>query len=285
MARPFLSDLDRLIDSAEGPRVTAEHAAPAGRGREPRVRLGLRGGRRGARHARGPAPSRQAPLGRDVRGLPAVGRQGRGALRPRRRARAARPRSSRSSASSRATCGGCSPCVRPSRSGARRCAARTTARSRTASCPRSRRRGRACRRCRSRGTRSSSTRRTSRALNWTADELADALVGIEAIDRGVKTGAGSGSELLEAWLLARARPARCGEPPDERGRTPPPPSASTGATASSCAACLAVIVLGAAVGRAGFTRAFPEASIDFKVTREEAVRRGADGAEGARVLR
>ena len=41
-------------------------------------------------------------------------------------------------------------------------------------------------------------------------------------------------------------------------------------------ACLAVIVLGAAVGRAGFTRAFPEASIDFKVTREEAVRRGAD---------
>jgi DNA polymerase III delta subunit len=44
-------------------------------------------------------------------------------------------------------------------------------------------------------------------LNWTADELADALVGIEAIDRGVKTGAGSGSELLEGWLLARARPA------------------------------------------------------------------------------
>jgi DNA polymerase III delta subunit len=45
------------------------------------------------------------------------------------------------------------------------------------------------------------------SLLWTADELADALVGIEAIDRGVKTGAGSGSELLEAWLLARARPA------------------------------------------------------------------------------
>ncbi len=41
------------------------------------------------------------------------------------------------------------------------------------------------------------------------------------------------------------------------------------------AACFAVIVAGAAVGRAGFTRAFPEASIDFKVTREEAVRRGA----------
>ncbi len=45
------------------------------------------------------------------------------------------------------------------------------------------------------------------SLNWTADELADALIGIEAIDRGVKTGGGSGSELLEAWLLARAGPA------------------------------------------------------------------------------
>jgi DNA polymerase III delta subunit len=45
------------------------------------------------------------------------------------------------------------------------------------------------------------------SLNWTANELADALVGLESIDRGVKTGAGSGSELLEAWLLARARPA------------------------------------------------------------------------------
>lgn len=44
-------------------------------------------------------------------------------------------------------------------------------------------------------------------LNWTVDELADALVGLETIDRGVKTGAGSGGELLEAWLLARARPA------------------------------------------------------------------------------
>ncbi len=47
------------------------------------------------------------------------------------------------------------------------------------------------------------------SLNWTADELSDALVGIEAIDRGVKTGAGSGSELLEAWLLSRVpAPAR-----------------------------------------------------------------------------
>jgi DNA polymerase III delta subunit len=43
-------------------------------------------------------------------------------------------------------------------------------------------------------------------LNWTAEELVSALVGIEAIDRGVKTGAGSGSELLEAWLLGQARP-------------------------------------------------------------------------------
>jgi membrane protease YdiL (CAAX protease family) len=40
------------------------------------------------------------------------------------------------------------------------------------------------------------------------------------------------------------------------------------------AACLAVIAAGAAVGRAGFSRAFPEASIDFKVTRGEAVRLG-----------
>ncbi len=40
------------------------------------------------------------------------------------------------------------------------------------------------------------------------------------------------------------------------------------------ALCLAVIVAGAAVGRAGFSRAFPEASIDFKVTREEAVTLG-----------
>jgi membrane protease YdiL (CAAX protease family) len=39
--------------------------------------------------------------------------------------------------------------------------------------------------------------------------------------------------------------------------------------------CLAVILLGGAVGRAGFTRAFPEASIDFQITRDEAVRRGA----------
>lgn len=39
-------------------------------------------------------------------------------------------------------------------------------------------------------------------------------------------------------------------------------------------ACLATIACGAVVGRAGFSRAFPEASIDFKVTREQAVKRG-----------
>ena len=62
---------------------------------------------------------------------------------------------------------------------------------------------RASRRFRSTRTRSSSTRPTSRPSNWTADELADALVGLEAIDRGVKSGAGTGPELLEAWLLSR----------------------------------------------------------------------------------
>ncbi len=45
--------------------------------------------------------------------------------------------------------------------------------------------------------------------------------------------------------------------------------------------CLLTILVGAAVFHAGFSRAFPEASIDFKVTREEAVRRGAE-ALGAR---
>jgi membrane protease YdiL (CAAX protease family) len=55
--------------------------------------------------------------------------------------------------------------------------------------------------------------------------------------------------------------------------------------------CLLTIVAGAAVFRAGFSRAFPEASIDFKVTREEAVRRGAEALlsrgftlDGARAL-
>jgi len=57
------------------------------------------------------------------------------------------------------------------------------------------------------------------------------------------------------------------------------------------ALCLLTILAGAAIFRAGFSRAFPEASIDFKVTREEAVRRGAEALrargfslDGTRVL-
>ncbi len=41
------------------------------------------------------------------------------------------------------------------------------------------------------------------ALGWTAEDLKHALTGLEAIDRGVKSGAGTGPELLEAWLLSR----------------------------------------------------------------------------------
>ena len=41
------------------------------------------------------------------------------------------------------------------------------------------------------------------ALGWTADDLKRALLGLEAIDRGVKSGEGTGPELLEAWLLSR----------------------------------------------------------------------------------
>ncbi len=48
------------------------------------------------------------------------------------------------------------------------------------------------------------------ALGWTTEDLRHALMGLEAIDRGVKSGAGTGPELLEAWLLSRlpAAPAR-----------------------------------------------------------------------------
>ncbi len=45
------------------------------------------------------------------------------------------------------------------------------------------------------------------ALGWTAEDLKRALIGLEAIDRGVKSGAGTGPELLEAWLLSRLAPA------------------------------------------------------------------------------
>ena len=48
----------------------------ADREREPRVRLGFRGRRRGPRHEGSAAPPGEAPLGRDVRRVPAVGRQG-----------------------------------------------------------------------------------------------------------------------------------------------------------------------------------------------------------------
>lgn len=41
------------------------------------------------------------------------------------------------------------------------------------------------------------------ALEWPVADLADALEGIERIDRGVKSGAGTGPELLETFLLAR----------------------------------------------------------------------------------
>ena len=44
------------------------------------------------------------------------------------------------------------------------------------------------------------------ALEWPADELADALAGLSAVDRGVKSGSGSGPELLEGWLLSRVAP-------------------------------------------------------------------------------
>ena len=48
------------------------------------------------------------------------------------------------------------------------------------------------------------------SLAWTAEDLKSALMGLEAIDRGVKSGAGTGPELLEAWLLSRlpVAPAR-----------------------------------------------------------------------------
>jgi hypothetical protein len=44
------------------------------------------------------------------------------------------------------------------------------------------------------------------SLEWSLDELVDALSDLAAVDRGVKGGGGSGPELLEGWLLARAAP-------------------------------------------------------------------------------
>lgn len=43
------------------------------------------------------------------------------------------------------------------------------------------------------------------AGSWSLEELSGALRGLEALDRGVKTGAGSGRELLEGWVLTFAR--------------------------------------------------------------------------------
>lgn len=51
---------------------------------------------------------------------------------------------------------------------------------------------------------------------------------------------------------------------------PPSPSRFSPADRRFLAVCLAVLVAGGAIGLWGFPKAFPEASIDFKVTREEA---------------
>ena len=45
------------------------------------------------------------------------------------------------------------------------------------------------------------------SLGWSLDELVDALAGLAGVDAGVKSGEGSGPELLEAWVLSRIRPA------------------------------------------------------------------------------
>lgn len=42
------------------------------------------------------------------------------------------------------------------------------------------------------------------SFDWTLDELAAALAALADIDRGVKTGLGSGPDLLQSWLLAGA---------------------------------------------------------------------------------
>lgn len=48
------------------------------------------------------------------------------------------------------------------------------------------------------------------SLDWSLGELTRALGDLESIDRGVKSGAGSGTELLEAFLLSRASPRPSG---------------------------------------------------------------------------
>jgi DNA polymerase III delta subunit len=48
------------------------------------------------------------------------------------------------------------------------------------------------------------------SFDWTLDELSEALTSLAAIDRGVKTGAGTGPELLQTWLLTKAAPSPAG---------------------------------------------------------------------------
>ena len=45
------------------------------------------------------------------------------------------------------------------------------------------------------------------SFDWSLDELASALAAVAGIDRGVKTGIGSGPELLQSWLLSMSAPA------------------------------------------------------------------------------
>ena len=46
------------------------------------------------------------------------------------------------------------------------------------------------------------------SFEWSLDELSAALAAMAGIDRGVKTGIGSGPELLQSWLLSMAAPSR-----------------------------------------------------------------------------
>ena len=43
------------------------------------------------------------------------------------------------------------------------------------------------------------------SFDWSIEELAGALAGLAEVDRGVKTGVGSGPELLQTWLLGLHR--------------------------------------------------------------------------------
>jgi hypothetical protein len=42
------------------------------------------------------------------------------------------------------------------------------------------------------------------AEGWTLEELTGALRGLSEVDRGAKSGGGSGFELMETWLLSRS---------------------------------------------------------------------------------